>query len=161
MPAQRRLFGTDGVRGVAGVDLTTELAFELGSAAARFAGAGEMIVIGRDTRESGPELEAALVEGIVAAGGVAVRAGVLPTPGVAVLARRREAALGCVISASHNPYRDNGIKFLRGDGRKLSDGDESAIEGLMDASDPARWRDIVGAPRRCARVCGLAGRELR
>ena len=70
MPAQRRLFGTDGVRGVAGVDLTTELARELGSAAARFAGAGEMIVIGRDTRESGPELEAALVEGIVAAGGV-------------------------------------------------------------------------------------------
>ncbi len=75
MPAQRRLFGTDGVRGVAGVDLTTELARELGSAAARFAGAGEMIVIGRDTRESGPELEAAVVEGIVAAGGVAVTAG--------------------------------------------------------------------------------------
>ena len=72
MPAQRRLFGTDGVRGVAGVDLTSELARELGAAAARFAGAGETIVIGRDTRESGPELEAALVEGIVAAGGVAV-----------------------------------------------------------------------------------------
>ncbi len=136
MPAQRRLFGTDGVRGVAGVDLTTGLARELGSAAARFAGVGEMIVIGRDTRESGPELERAVVEGIVAAGGVAVTAGILPTPGVAVLARRREAALGCVISASHNPYRDNGIKFLRGDGRKLSDGDESAIEGLMDAPDP-------------------------
>ena len=87
MPAQRRLFGTDGVRGVAGVDLTSDLARELGAAAARFAGRGEAIVIGRDTRESGPELEAALVEGIVSAGGRAVRTGVLPTPGVAVLAR--------------------------------------------------------------------------
>ena len=131
MPAQRRLFGTDGVRGVAGVDLTSDLARELGAAAARFAGRGEAIVIGRDTRESGPELEAALVEGIVSAGGRAVRTGVLPTPGVAVLARLEGAALGCVISASHNPYQDNGIKFLRGDGRKLSDGDESAIEALI------------------------------
>ncbi len=148
MPPQRRLFGTDGVRGVAGVDLTTELARDLGSAAARFAGPSASIVIGRDTRESGPELEAALVEGIVSAGGVAVTAGVIPTPGVAVLARMSDAALGAVISASHNPYRDNGIKFLSGDGRKLSDADESAIEGLMGqgpAAEPGETRPLADA----------------
>ncbi len=133
--AARELFGTDGVRGRAGVDLTERLARDLGAAAARFAGPGEEIVIGRDTRESGPVLEAALVAGIVAAGGVAVRAGVIPTPGVAVLARDVGAALACVISASHNPYEDNGIKFLGGDGRKLADADEARIEELMASSD--------------------------
>jgi phosphoglucosamine mutase len=128
----RKLFGTDGVRGEAGVDLTEALARDLGAAAARFAGAGERILIGRDTRESGPMLEAALVEGIVEAGGVAVIAGVIPTPAVAVLAEQAGATLGCVISASHNPYRDNGIKFLGSDGRKLPDVDEARIERLMD-----------------------------
>jgi phosphoglucosamine mutase len=127
----RKLFGTDGVRGEAGVDLTAALARDLGGAAARFAGAGRAIVIGRDTRESGPMLEQALVEGIVSAGGLAVRAGVIPTPGVAVLSRETGAALGCVISASHNPYRDNGIKFIGGDGRKLDDAEEAEIEALM------------------------------
>jgi phosphoglucosamine mutase len=133
LPSARKLFGTDGVRGQAGVDLTEQLARELGAAAARFAGAGRRILIGRDTRESGPALEAALIDGIVSAGGVAVSAGVIPTPGVAVLARETEAALGCVISASHNPYRDNGIKFLGGDGRKLGDADEARIETLIGA----------------------------
>jgi len=128
----RKLFGTDGVRGEAGVELTAAMARDLGAAAARFAGPGERILIGRDTRESGPMLEAALVEGIVEAGGVAVTAGVIPTPGVAVLAAQAGARLGCVISASHNPYRDNGIKFLGGDGRKLPDADEARIESLMD-----------------------------
>jgi phosphoglucosamine mutase len=128
----RKLFGTDGIRGQAGVDLTESLARDLGAAAGRFAGPGRTILIGRDTRESGVALEAALIEGVVAAGAVAVSAGVIPTPGVAVLARETGAALGCVISASHNPYQDNGIKFLGGDGRKLADDDEAEIERLMD-----------------------------
>jgi len=90
----RKLFGTDGVRGVAGVDLTVGLARDLGAAVVAWSGAGSRVVIGRDTRESGAALEDALVEGVVAAGGKALRAGVLPTPGVAVLtrsgSRRRE-----------------------------------------------------------------------
>jgi len=128
----RKLFGTDGIRGQAGVDLTESLARDLGAAAGRFAGPGRSILIGRDTRESGVALEAALIEGVVAAGAIAVSAGVIPTPGVAVLARETGAALGCVISASHNPYQDNGIKFLGGDGRKLADDDEAEIERLID-----------------------------
>ena len=133
----RKLFGTDGVRGQAGVDLTESLARDLGAAAGRFAGPGRSILIGRDTRESGAALEAALIEGVVAAGAVAVSAGVIPTPGVAVLAREIGAALGCVISASHNPFQDNGIKFLGGDGRKLADDDEARIERLMDDEEGA------------------------
>ncbi len=133
----RRLFGTDGVRGVAGVDLTADLARDLGAAAAAWAGEGARVLIGRDTRESGPELEDALAEGIVSAGGRALRAGVIPTPGVAVLTRLGEADLGCVISASHNPYKDNGIKFLRGDGRKLGDDLEAAVERLVGSAPAA------------------------
>jgi phosphoglucosamine mutase len=129
--ATRKLFGTDGVRGVAGADLTASLAHRLGAAGARFAGAGGRVLIGRDTRESGVWLEAALVEGVVAAGGRAQSAGVIPTPGVAVLSRRSGAELGAVISASHNPYQDNGIKFIGGDGRKLTDADEQRIEALV------------------------------
>ena len=132
MAQVRKLFGTDGIRGQAGVDLTESLARDLGAAAGRFAGPGRSILIGRDTRESGVALEAALIEGVVAAGAIAVSAGVIPTPGVAVLARETGAALGCVISASHNPYQDNGIKFLGGDGRKLADDDEAEIERLID-----------------------------
>ena len=133
----RTLFGTDGVRGVAGVDLTAELARDLGAAAAAWAGEGSRVLIGRDTRESGPELEEALAEGIVSGGGRAVHAGVIPTPGVAVLVRLGEADLGCVISASHNPYQDNGIKFLGGDGRKLGDDLEAAIERLVGSAPAA------------------------
>jgi phosphoglucosamine mutase len=132
----RRLFGTDGVRGVAGVDLTTELARDLGAAAVAWAGDGARVVIGRDTRESGAALEDALAEGAASAGGRVLRAGVIPTPGVAVLLRLEGAELGCVISASHNPYRDNGIKFLRGDGRKLDDAAEAAVEAMVGAAPP-------------------------
>ncbi|HVI18857.1 MAG TPA: phosphoglucosamine mutase [Gaiellales bacterium] len=135
MAQVRKLFGTDGIRGQAGVDLTESLARDLGAAAGRFAGPGRSILIGRDTRESGVALEAALIEGVVAAGAIAVSAGVIPTPGVAVLARETGAALGCVISASHNPYQDNGIKFLGGDGRKLADDDEAEIERLIDVDE--------------------------
>jgi phosphoglucosamine mutase len=133
----RTLFGTDGVRGVAGVDLTADLARELGAAAAAWAGEDARVLIGRDTRESGPELEDAVAEGIVSAGGRAVHAGVIPTPGVAVLTRLGEADLGCVISASHNPYQDNGIKFLGGDGRKLGDDLELQIERLVGSAPEA------------------------
>ncbi|MGN6380479.1 MAG: phosphoglucosamine mutase [Gaiellales bacterium] len=133
----RRLFGTDGVRGVAGRDLTADLARDLGAAAAAWAGAGARVVIGRDTRESGPELEDALVEGIVACGGTALRTGVLPTPGVAVLTHLEGAELGCVISASHNPYQDNGIKFLGSHGHKLDDAAEAAVESLVGAAEAA------------------------
>ena len=124
------------MRGRAGVDLTDEIARDLGRAAALVAGPAATVVIGRDTRESGPALEAALCEGIAAAGGTALRAGVMPTPGVAVLTRLEHAALGCVISASHNPHEDNGIKFLGGDGRKLPDAREAEIEARMGEPGP-------------------------
>jgi phosphoglucosamine mutase len=139
----RTLFGTDGARGVAGVDLTAELARDLGAAAAAWAGEGSRVLIGRDTRESGPGLEEALAEGIVSGGGRAVRAGVIPTPGVAVLVRLGEADLGCVISASHNPYQDNGIKFLGGDGRKLGDDLEAAIERLVGSAPAASGGSVA------------------
>ena len=139
----RTLFGTDGVRGVAGVDLTAELARDLGAAAAAWAGEGSRVLIGRDTRESGPELEEALAEGIVSGGGRAVHAGVIPTPGVAVLVRLGEADLGCVISASHNPYQDNGIKFLGGDGRKLGDDLEAGIERLVGSAPAASGGSVA------------------
>jgi len=142
----RTLFGTDGVRGVAGVDLTADLARDLGAAAAAWAGEDSRVLIGRDTRESGPELEEALAEGIVAGGGRAVHAGVIPTPGIAVLVRLGEADLGCVISASHNPYQDNGIKFLGGDGRKLGDDLEAAIERLVGSAPPVSGGSVAALP---------------
>ena len=141
----RTLFGTDGVRGVAGVDLTADLARELGAAAAAWAGEDARVLIGRDTRESGPELDEAVAEGIVSAGGRAVHAGVIPTPGVAVLTRLGEADLGCVISASHNPYQDNGIKFLGGDGRNINAGVGSTHLEALGA-----------AVRTAGAGCGLA-----
>jgi len=127
-----RLFGTDGVRGVFGRDLTTDLARSLGRAAvavlARDRHHAPAFVIGRDTRLSGPVLEDALVEGIVSAGGDAIRAGVVPTPAVAFLTIELGVDSGVVISASHNPPGDNGIKFFGFRGFKLSDGLEDEIE---------------------------------
>jgi phosphoglucosamine mutase len=127
----RRYFGTDGVRGIVGEDLTPQLVERLGKAATLWAGRGRVLV-GRDTRASGPELEEALARGIVSAGGIAVLAGVLPTPAVALLAQD----LGAVVSASHNPPEYNGVKLFDREGRKLTDGEEEAIEALLDA--PAR-----------------------
>src|SRR5436190_7231905 len=124
----RRYFGTDGVRGVVGEDLTPELVERLGRAATLWSQGGRVFV-GRDTRSSGPELEEAFARGIVAAGGNAVLAGVLPTPAVALLA----LDLGAVISASHNPPEYNGVKFFDHDGQKLTDEVEEEIEGLLDA----------------------------
>jgi phosphoglucosamine mutase len=133
-----RLFGTDGVRGVAnGPLLTAELALGLGRAAARYArerGARQQprVLIGRDTRRSGFMLEDALAAGVASAGGLAVRVGVLPTPGIATLVRLGHADLGVVISASHNPFPDNGIKLFGRDGFKLDDADEDRVVELMD-----------------------------
>ena len=130
-----RLFGTDGVRGVFGRDLTTDLARSLGSAAvavlARERDAAPAFVIGRDTRTSGGVLEDALVEGIVSAGGDAIRAGIVPTPAVAFLTIELGVDSGVVISASHNPPGDNGIKFFGFRGFKLSDRLEAEIEAEM------------------------------
>ena len=123
----RRYFGTDGVRGVVGKDLTPELVERLGRAATLWSGRGR-IFVGRDTRASGVELEDALARGIASAGGNAVIAGVLPTPAVALLT----LDLGCVITASHNPPEYNGVKFFDRDGQKLTDAQEEEIEALLD-----------------------------
>ena len=138
-----RLFGTDGVRGVFGRDLTTDLARSLGRAAvtvlARDGDVPPTFVIGRDTRASGPILEDALVEGIVGGGGNAIRAGVVPTPGVAFLTTELGVESGVVISASHNPPEDNGIKFFGFRGFKLSDVLEDEIEAEIAAGGDERF----------------------
>ncbi|HUW65277.1 MAG TPA: phosphoglucosamine mutase [Spirochaetia bacterium] len=131
------IFGTDGVRGVANRDLTAELAFKLGRAGAHVLARGNgrgPVVIGRDTRISGDMLEAALKAGILSAGMDVLDAGVLPTPGVAFLTRELGAVAGAVISASHNPVEDNGIKFFGASGYKLSDELEEEISGLVTNS---------------------------
>ena len=127
----RRYFGTDGVRGIVGESLTPELVEKLGKAVALWSGRGR-VFIGRDTRESGIELEEALATGIASAGGSAVLAGVLPTPAVALLA----LDVGAVITASHNPPEYNGVKFFDRDGQKLTDASEEQIEALLDADPP-------------------------
>lgn len=133
-----RLFGTDGVRGKANTELTPELAFKLGKAGAYVLGKRQekaKIVIGKDTRISGDMLEAALAAGICSMGVDVLKAGVLPTPGIAFLTRTLEASAGVVISASHNPYEDNGIKFFAGSGFKLSDELEDEIEDTLKRID--------------------------
>jgi phosphoglucosamine mutase len=127
----RRFFGTDGVRGVVGQELTVELVEKLGKAATLWSKGGRVFV-GRDTRGSGPELEEAFARGVVEAGGNAVLAGVLPTPAVALLA----LDLGVVVSASHNPPEYNGIKFFDRDGQKLTDEAEEEIEALLGEEGP-------------------------
>ena len=129
-----RMFGTDGVRGVANVELTPELAFKLGYAAAKYfsrEGNAPKIIIGRDTRRSGQMLEAALAAGICSAGGNAHLLGVMPTPAVSFLTSVVKANAGVVISASHNPFEDNGIKFFSQTGHKLPDTVEDEIEDIV------------------------------
>ncbi|MEG0074953.1 MAG: phosphoglucosamine mutase [Eubacterium sp.] len=129
-----KLFGTDGVRGVFNEELTVELAYQLGRFGSHVLSEGShnpKIVIGKDTRISGDPLEKALTEGIVSVGGDVILAGVIPTPAVAVIARELGADAGIVISASHNPYQFNGIKFFSGDGYKLSDDVENHIESFI------------------------------
>ena len=126
------LFGTDGIRGVAGEMLTPGLAAQVGRGAAvvlsKRLGVRPRFVIGRDTRVSGQMLEAALVAGITSGGGDVETLGVVPTPAIAALVRERGADSGVVVSASHNPFADNGIKFFNGEGFKLSDDEEAEIE---------------------------------
>jgi phosphoglucosamine mutase len=124
-------FGTDGIRGVANVDLTPELVVALGRAAARVLGA-EQFVIGRDTRVSGPLIEAALAAGLASEGMAVHSLGVVPTPVVAWTAAH-EGVAGAMISASHNRYSDNGIKLFTTEGRKLRDDVEAALESTLDA----------------------------
>jgi phosphoglucosamine mutase len=131
-----KYFGTDGVRGVANRELTPELAYKIGRCGGYvLTGKAERpkVVIGLDTRISGPMLEAALIAGLLSIGASVVRLGVVTTPAVAYLTRVLGADAGVMISASHNPVEDNGIKFFGGDGFKLSDDTELEIERLMDA----------------------------
>lgn len=129
-----RLFGTDGVRGVANSELTPELAFKLGKAGAHVLSRDKerpVVIIGKDTRLSGDMLEDALSAGILAVGGNVIKVGVLPTPAIAHLVKVYQADAGVVISASHNPFEYNGIKFFNGDGFKLDDSIENEIEDII------------------------------
>ncbi|MEA2154973.1 MAG: phosphoglucosamine mutase [Solirubrobacteraceae bacterium] len=148
--ATRKLFGTDGVRGVAGEVLSAELALRLGAAATREVGGGRpRVLVIRDTRESGEMLEAALAAGIASAGGDVLLGGVLPTPAAPLLIARYGLDLAAVISASHNPYEDNGIKFFGADSFKLSDATELAIE--------ARLQEPAATPQRIGRIREMHG----
>jgi phosphoglucosamine mutase len=145
-----RLFGTDGIRGVANKDLTPELALRLGRAAGHvLGGAGHRVVVGRDTRRSGRMLESALAAGLCSVGMEVRLVGHIPTPGLAYLARSGDFVAGAVISASHNPAPDNGIKFFDHGGLKLPDATEDEIEAVMTGDD--------GLPRPTEGGIGLVG----
>lgn len=155
-----RLFGTDGVRGVANADLTPELAFEIARAGAVVVTQGierdRPLIVGRDTRVSGPMLEAAIVAGVTSVGRDVISLGIVPTPAVACVVRAEGAAGGVMISASHNPIADNGIKFFGADGFKLSDSAEREIESCQKS--PALPRP-VGTDVGSARVAQNLGRH--
>ncbi|WP_156010775.1 phosphoglucosamine mutase [Streptococcus ruminantium] len=169
-----KYFGTDGVRGEANIELTPELAFKLG----RFGGyvlsqhetEVPRVFVARDTRISGQMLEAALIAGLLSVGIHVYRLGVLATPGVAHLVKTEKASAGVMISASHNPAQDNGIKFFASDGFKLDDALEAEIEGLLDAEEDALPRpsaqglgDVVEYPeglRKYQQFLVSAGIEL-
>jgi phosphoglucosamine mutase len=146
-----RLFGTDGIRGIANRELTPELAMRIGRAAASLLPdetEKRPVIVGRDTRVSGTMLEAAIVAGITSVGRDAVSVGIVPTPAIACITRAEDAAAGVVISASHNPIADNGIKFFGSDGFKLSDRLEDEIEALLDSDAlPRPIGTAVGAAR--------------
>ncbi len=149
----RKLFGTDGVRGVAGEVLTAELALALGAAATReIGGENPRVLVIRDPRESGAMLESALAAGIASAGGDVLLGGVLPTPAAPLLIGHYGFDLAAVISASHNPFADNGIKFFGADRFKLSDATELAIEQRLEA--PA-----AGPPARIGAIDTLRGTD--
>jgi phosphoglucosamine mutase len=161
MTTGRKLFGTDGVRGEAGTFLTAELVTALGRAAtASLEAERPQVLIVRDTRESGPMLESALAAGIAAAGGDALLGGVLPTPAAAILVKRLGLDLAAVVSASHNPYRDNGIKFFSRLGTKLDDEAEARIEALIDAehgaAEPGHVRELNGGLEDYLRALQIA-----
>ncbi|KKB24460.1 phosphoglucosamine mutase [Staphylococcus carnosus] len=142
-----KYFGTDGVRGVANKELTPELAFKLGRYGGYVLAHNEdkkhpQVLVGRDTRVSGEMLESALIAGLISIGAEVMRLGVISTPGVAYLTKEMDAELGVMISASHNPVADNGIKFFGSDGFKLSDDQENEIEALLDEENPDLPRPV-------------------
>lgn len=157
--SSRRYFGTDGVRGAYGSEIMNEsFAWRLGAAAARFAlergaRAGDLVYLGRDTRASGPALELALAGGLASAGLRPTSLGIVPTPAVSLALKSTPAALGVVITASHNPAADNGIKFFGPHGIKLTDADEARIEALL----PER----VGTPSDALPLADAAGLYVR
>jgi phosphoglucosamine mutase len=147
-----RLFGTDGVRGLANADLTPELAMALAAAAAHTLAEHDhthppVAIVGRDPRASGEMLEAAVVAGLASTGAIVVRAGVLPTPGLAYLVTSTKADLGVMISASHNPMPDNGIKLFSATGQKLPDDVEDEIEATLTSMRAGQmpWQRPIGA----------------
>jgi len=163
-PERQRLFGTDGVRGVANVEpMTVETAVRLGRSAAhvfRDGGHRHRILIGKDTRQSGYMLENALVAGICSMGVDAVLVGPLPTPGIAFATRALRADAGIVISASHNPYMDNGIKFFDRRGFKLADEVEEQIEELTFTGRIDDIRPTAEAVGKAKRIDDVAGRYI-
>ena len=160
----RKLFGTDGVRGTANVHpMTTEMAMKLGRAAAyifRNSGARHRIVIGKDTRISGYMLESALTSGICSMGVDVVLLGPLPTPGIAFITRSLRADAGVVISASHNPFEDNGIKFFSREGLKLPDEVEARMEGLISTGEIDHIRPTAHEVGKAYRVDDAVGRYI-
>lgn len=172
MSDPRKLFGTDGVRGVANIEpVTAETALKLGRAAAhvfsadggpygRRDGARPKIVLGKDTRLSGYMLENAMVAGLTSLGVDVLLIGPLPTPGVAYITRSLRADAGIVLSASHNPYEDNGIKFFRHDGYKLDDAIESRIEQLVFSGEIENIRPTAGRIGRAQRIDDALGRYV-
>lgn len=167
---QRKLFGTDGVRGVANIEpVTAETALKLGRAAAHVfsegglthrAGSRPRIVIGKDTRLSGYMLENAMVAGITSLGVDVLVIGPLPTPGVAYITRSLRADAGIVLSASHNPYEDNGIKFFRHDGFKLDDAIEARIESLVFSGEIENIRPTAKKIGKAFRIDDALGRYV-
>ncbi|HQT46304.1 MAG: phosphoglucosamine mutase, partial [Acidocella sp. 20-63-7] len=161
--AKRRLFGTDGIRGKANTaPMTAEIALKLGQAAGLLFTRGNhrhRVIIGKDTRLSGYMLEPALTAGFISAGMNVTLAGPLPTPAIAMLTRSLRLDLGVVISASHNPYEDNGIKLFGPDGAKLSDETEAEVEALME-TDLALRLAAPGKLGRASRLVDAAGRYI-
>src|SRR3954447_7992888 len=168
---ERRIFGTDGVRGTANIEpVTAETALKLGRAAAHIftqmsvlAGRSSgrtTIVIGKDTRLSGYMLENALAAGVMSLGADVLLIGPLPTPGVAYITRSLRADAGIVLSASHNPYEDNGIKFFRHDGYKLDDEIEQRIEDLVFSGEIDSIRPTAGKIGRARRIDDALGRYV-
>ena len=171
MTAQRRLFGTDGVRGVANIEpVTAETALKLGRAAAHVFGTAvrnshhpsdrRKIVLGKDTRLSGYMLENAIVAGITSLGVDVLIIGPLPTPGVAYITRSLRADAGIVLSASHNPYEDNGIKFFRHDGYKLDDEVEKCIEDIVFSGEIENIRPTATKIGKAFRIDDALGRYV-
>jgi phosphoglucosamine mutase len=171
LPEVRRIFGTDGVRGTANIEpVTVETALKLGRAAAHVFTQASMaagrstgratIVIGKDTRLSGYMLENALAAGVMSLGADVLLIGPLPTPGVAYITRSLRADAGIVLSASHNPYEDNGIKFFRPDGYKLDDEIEARIEHLVFSGEIESIRPTAGRIGRATRIDDALGRYV-